>query len=106
MSAVSNANGRADVLRVPVAVPAELVQLIAVRVAELLADQAHAATTDEAWLDVAAAAHHLGYAADGRRGRQRIYDLASQRRLRFATGGSRLLFRRSWLDDYLQGRQP
>jgi excisionase family DNA binding protein len=81
------------------------VDYIAVRVAEVLADQAPTAVTDAAWLDVAAAAHHLGYAADSRRGRQRIYDLVSQRRLRFAKDGSRLLFRRSWLDDYLEGRQ-
>ena len=57
------------------------------------------------WIDVAAAALHLGYAADSHRGRQRIYDLVSQRRLRFAKDGSRLLFRRVWLDDYLEGRQ-
>jgi excisionase family DNA binding protein len=90
---------------VPVTVPVEIVEHIAVRVAELLADQEHATGEDAAWIDVAAAAHHLGYADGSRRGRQRIYDLVSQRRLRFAKDGSRLLFRRSWLDDYLEGRQ-
>ena len=92
------ANGD-DALRVPVTVPVEVVEHIALRVAELLADQAHTATEEAAWVDVAAAAHHLGYAADSRRGRHRIYDLVSQRRLRFAKDGSRLLFRRSWLDE-------
>jgi excisionase family DNA binding protein len=93
-----------DALRVPVTVPAEVVEYIAVRVAELLADQAHTAAEEAAWIDVATAAHHLGYASDSRRGRQRIYDLVSQRRLRFAKDGSRLLFRRAWFDDYLEGR--
>jgi excisionase family DNA binding protein len=94
-----------DALRVPVTVPKEVVEYIAVRVAELLADQEQTAAEEAAWIDVAAAAHHLGYADGSPRGRQRIYDLVSQRRLRFAKDGSRLLFRRAWLDDYLEGSQ-
>lgn len=99
------ANGSDDALRLPVVVPVEIVEYIAARVTELLADEVRATDAAAAWLDVAAAAQHLGYATKGRRGRQRIYDLVSQRRLRFAKDGSRLLFRRSWLDDYLEGRQ-
>ncbi len=72
---------------------------------EQLADEVRATNAAAAWLDVAAAEQHLGYAENARRGRQRVYDLVSQRRLRFAKDGSRLLFRRSWLDDDLEGRQ-
>lgn len=36
--------------------------------------------------------------------RQRIYDLHSQGVLRCAKDGGRLLTRRSWIDDYLEGR--
>lgn len=50
------------------------------------------------WLDVAEAAAYM------RCEKQRIYDLHSQQRLRAAKDGSRLLFRREWLDEYLQGR--
>ena len=56
------ANGRDDALRLPVVVPVEIVEYIAVRVAELLADEVRAADAAAAWLDVAAAAQHLGYA--------------------------------------------
>jgi excisionase family DNA binding protein len=35
--------------------------------------------------------------------RQRIYDLNSQGRLRCVKDGKRLLTRRAWIDDYLEG---
>jgi hypothetical protein len=95
---------RSEALTLPLVISAELVESIAARVVGMLSERE---AVPEAWLDVAAAARHLGYASDvagARRGRQRIYDLVSQRRLRCAKDGSRLLFRRSWLDDYLEGR--
>jgi hypothetical protein len=93
-----------DQLTLPLVISTELVEMIAAHVATMLATPEPAM---EAWLDVTAAARHLGYGSEPagmRRGRQRIYDLVSQRRVRFAKDGSRLLFRRSWLDDYLEGR--
>jgi excisionase family DNA binding protein len=83
--------------------PPELVEEIAARAAAILASQ-RPQLPDDTWLDAEAAARYLGYGEDrARRGRQRIYDLVSQRRLRFAKDGSRLLFRRAWLDAYAAG---
>lgn len=98
------AGSAGEQLTLPLVVSAELVETIAAHVARMLSAPEPAT---EAWLDVAAAAQHLGYGnepAGIRRGRQRIYDLVSQRCPQFAKDGSRLLFRRSWLDDYLEGR--
>lgn len=82
--------------------PPDLVEAIAVRAAAILASQ-RPQRIDDAWLDAEAAARYLGYGDDrARRGRQRIYDLVSQRRIRFAKDGSRLLFRRAWLDEYVE----
>lgn len=84
---------------------AEPLEVLAARVAEILASQDGHSSPD-GWLDAEAAACYLGYSdtvAGRRRGRQRIYDLVSQRRLRFAKDGSRLLFRRAWLDNCLEG---
>lgn len=50
----------------------------------------------DGWLNVAQAAEYLAC------GRKRIYDLVSQRRVRYAKDGARLLFRREWLDDLVQ----
>jgi excisionase family DNA binding protein len=88
------------------AVSSEPLEALAARVAEILASRDDGRALPEAWLDAGAAARYLGYSETGtgrRRGRQRIYDLVSQRRLRFAKDGSRLLFRRAWLDNYLEG---
>jgi len=50
----------------------------------------------EPWIDVTAAAEHLACK------RQRIYDLVHAGRIPHYKDGSRLLFRRSELDDWLQ----
>ena len=57
---------------------------------ELLAEQQP--SLPEAWLDVDQAAAYLACSP------KRIYDLVSQRRLRRAREGRRLLFQREWLD--------
>lgn len=58
------------------------------------------------YLDVTGAAEYLGYTGDRtERGKRRLYDLVSQRRVRFVKDGSRLLFKAQWLDDYL-GVEP
>jgi excisionase family DNA binding protein len=93
----------ADASDLVLMLPPGLVEEIAARAAAILAGQ-RPQPADDAWLDAEAAARYLGYGNDcARRGRQRIYDLVSQRRLRFAKDGSRLLFRREWLDEYIAG---
>jgi excisionase family DNA binding protein len=53
----------------------------------------------EPWVDVGQAAEHLGCK------RQRIYDLVHQRAIPHRKDGSRLLFRRSELDDWLDDKR-
>ena len=76
------------------AVPTELVEVIARRAAELVADRV-ASSEPDGWLDVQGAAEYLSCKP------KRIYDLKSQGRIRCVKDGSRPLFRRSWLDAYL-----
>jgi excisionase family DNA binding protein len=68
--------------------------ILAARLAPLL-DAGEAGP--EPWLTVADAADYL------RCGRQRVYNLVSQGRLQHAKDGSRVLFRRSWLDEWVTG---
>lgn len=72
----------------------DLVDAIAVRVAEVL-DGRMRPSLPEGWIGVDDAAAHLACKP------QRIYDLVSQRRLPFRRDGRRVLFRRSDLDGYL-----
>lgn len=68
-------------------------------VAELLAERGllgAPAPAEDPWLDVDAAATYLCCKP------KRIYDLRSQGRLEHCKDGSRLLFRRSWLDEHLE----
>jgi hypothetical protein len=55
----------------------------------------------EPWLDVRQAARYLGYGDDLERGRRRIYSLVETGRLQVKRDGTRLLFRREWLDAVL-----
>lgn len=68
------------------------VERIAQRVVALSAGSSPA----DPWLDVDEAAEHL------RARPQRLYDLVSTGRLKPAKDGRRLLFRRSWIDSYLE----
>jgi hypothetical protein len=70
--------------------PDQLAAALATRLGAAASDQ-----RDDEWLDVAAAARHLCCPAS------RIYDLKAAGRLRYAKEGTRLLFRRDWLDDAL-----
>lgn len=72
-------------------VPPALVEAIAVRVVELLADRP-TSPTEGGYLDVDQAADYLACKS------HRVYDLVSQRRLRAFRDGRRLLFRRADLD--------
>jgi excisionase family DNA binding protein len=74
--------------------PPDLVDEIAERVADLLA-QRNGSVPD--YLTPAEAADYL------RTSRQRIYDLTSQGRLMVCKDGSRNLYRREALDAYLDG---
>lgn len=83
------------------AVPSELVEAAAERVAELLADRLDAllAPPPEGYLDVDRAAAYLAAK------RSRIYELAESGRLRSYRDGRRLLFRRDDLDAALDVRE-
>jgi excisionase family DNA binding protein len=81
-------------LRAVPAVPDELVEALAGRVADLLAERLP--HRPEPWLDVDGAADYLACKP------HRVYDLKAEGRLRFAKDGTRLLFRREWLDACLE----
>jgi excisionase family DNA binding protein len=78
------------------AVPADLVEVVAERAAELIAGRLAAAAAVEGWIGVAEAADHLACP------RSRVYALVSAGRIPYAKDGSRLLFRRSQLDAWVQ----
>ena len=73
----------------------ELVDAIAERVVDRLAERPPTQTEPTPWLDVGAAARYLACES------HRIYDLVSAGRLHCARDGRRLLFRREWLDEAL-----
>lgn len=74
--------------------PSEVLDDLAQRVAALLAET----SSDDPWLDVAEAAERM------RCSKQRVYDLKSQGHLRAGSDGTRLVFRRSTIDAYLEAR--
>ena len=76
------------------AVPPELVEAVAERVAELLVER-HA-PEPEPWIGVEQAADHLACP------KSRLYALVSAGRIPHRKDGSRLLFRRTELDDWLE----
>jgi excisionase family DNA binding protein len=75
-------------------VPPDLVEVIAARAAELMADRLAAESAP--FLNVAGAAEYLACAPS------RIYALVSTRRIPHHRDGSRLLFRRSELDAWVR----
>lgn len=81
------------------AVPPELVEAVAERVAELLVERLPAGREPEPWLDVDGAAGYLACKP------HRVYDLVAEGRVRCAKDGRRSVFRREWLDDYLLGKE-
>ena len=80
---------------ISLAVPEELIDTVARRVLELLHDH-DLSVGLEPWIGVAEAAEHLHCKP------QRIYALVHQGRLRPERDGSRLLFKRSELDAWLE----
>jgi excisionase family DNA binding protein len=74
--------------------PDALLEQIACRVAQLLADQP-TVDLDESYLDVAAAAEFLACPTS------RIYSLVSAKRIPHHRDGTRLLFNRSELREYV-----
>lgn len=86
----SNGNGN----HLALALPDELVETIALRAAELLADR-HAEPADAGFLDVTGAAAFLACP------RSRVYALVSADRIPHHRDGSRLLFDRSELRTYV-----
>ena len=84
----------APVIRVELPVTDDLVAALAPAIADLLAER-QAAPAVDAWLTVDEAATYL------RCNRSRIYALTSQGALPVHKDGSRSLFRRSELDQYI-----
>jgi len=75
--------------------PPELVEQIAARAAEIVAERTGAGDADT-WLTVAEAAEYLRCSTG------RIYQLVSARRIPYSKDGSRTLFRRSELDTWIE----
>ncbi len=84
----------AEETRLEVSVPADLVDAIATRAAELAADMV--AARPEPWIGVDAAAAFLACP------RSRIYSLVSARRIPHCHDGSRVLFKASDLDQWVR----
>lgn len=88
--------------------PPSLLDVLAIRVADLLVERgllvvAGAASGPEPWIGVEDAARHLACP------RSRIYSLVSARRIPHCKDGSRVLFRRSELDLWVEaggGKRP
>jgi excisionase family DNA binding protein len=72
--------------------PPEVIEQIAQLAAEIVAESAD---EPERWIGVAEAAEHLACPAS------RIYALVSKRAIPFEKDGSRLLFKRSALDEWV-----
>jgi excisionase family DNA binding protein len=88
---------------VSIAVPAELTEAIAQRVADLLRNQQPAADEAESpWLHVEAACAYLGFSRD------RLYKLTAARAIpcRKKMSGQGLLFHRDELDAWLEHEYP
>ena len=91
-------NGRGS-SALALAVPAELVDAIALRVVELLEERGPAREQPASpYLDVERAAEYIAAKP------QRLYDLAHDGRLTPRRDGRRLLFLRADLDAYLEGQ--
>lgn len=80
------------------ALPPELVEVVAERAAEIVAEivAERLAPLTEPWVGVDQAAEHLACP------KSRIYALVSAGRIPHEKDGSRLLFRRSGLDEWLE----
>lgn len=87
-------SGRDDAHAIPL--PAALVEAIAQRAAELLAERLPTAAEPDGYLDVDGAAEFLACP------KSRIYSLVSSRRIPHHRDGSRLLFDRSELRAYVE----
>jgi excisionase family DNA binding protein len=76
--------------------PPALIEQIAARAAEIVAEREGGQPTGDGWLTVAEAAEHLRCSTG------RLYQLVSARRIPFQKDGSRTLFRRSTLDEWVR----
>jgi excisionase family DNA binding protein len=74
-----------------------LAEAVARHVVSLLEERVSAPPLLDRWIGVEQAAEYIDAPPS------RIYDLVAQRRIRFVKDGRRVLTRRSWLDEYLEG---
>jgi excisionase family DNA binding protein len=87
-----------------VELPDEVLESIAERAAELVAERLAAEAAPSPWLDVAGAAEYIGGAPTSR-----VYALVSAGRIPHHRDGSRLLFHRDELDAWIRdggGKRP
>lgn len=84
-------------MKLTIEVPDELVEKIAVRVAELVADQVAGPADPDTLMTVPEAATYLKAKP------QRIYDLIGQNRIEAERDGTRVLIRKAALDRHLGG---
>jgi len=91
MSATANGDG------VAIPLPPELIEAVAARVAEMLAERQRPAEHELMSVDEAAELLRCR--------RQRVYDLLSQGRLPHLKDGARVLIRRAELLSYLEGER-
>lgn len=78
-------------------IPAEAIEAIASRAAEIVLEQLAVSEASSPWLTVSEAAEYM------RASKQRVYDLCSARRLTRHKDGSRVLVSRAEIDAYLAG---
>jgi excisionase family DNA binding protein len=98
VNGTSPRHGTSEALQLALALPADVVELIAERAAEILAErQGAAASAASPWLSTAGAAEYMACSP------ARVHDLVQSRALRPRRDGRRLLFRRDELDAYLEG---
>ena len=87
-------NGGGLALEVPPEAAAAFLEQAAAVVTEMA--MARVNVDPEPWIEVPEAAEHIGAKP------QRIYDLVSEGALKPGRDGKRLLFKRSWLDTYVE----
>jgi excisionase family DNA binding protein len=102
MSAAPPSNGTSphDALQLALSLPPDVVELIAERAAEILAErQVTTASAASPWLSTAGAAEYMACTTG------RVHDLVAARVLRPRRDGRRLLFKRDELDAYLEASE-
>ncbi|HEX5527224.1 MAG TPA: excisionase family DNA-binding protein [Solirubrobacterales bacterium] len=95
--------GTAEHTKLALELPADVLDAVAERAAEIVLERLGEPTPSSPWLDVAGAAEYIAAPVS------RIYALVSANRIPHHRDGSRLLFHRDELDDHIRsggGKRP